>query len=135
MGKDRMPVKVTRIDARIYRYQVIDAVDMDDLRAMINLGVELAEGAGENPHIRIIDASELKRIPIDMQGLIRLVSSHKDKIKLTMVVQAPSAARVMVQGVRLFVPTLHEMAFHANLESAVEAARSILTETIPGAEV
>ena len=70
-----------------------------------------------------------------MQGLIRLVSSHKDKIVQTFVVQAPSAARVMAQGVKLFVPTLHEMAFHADIDAAVAAGRSLLTEAKPEAEV
>jgi hypothetical protein len=126
-----MPVNVSRIEARIYRYQVVGSVTIDELRSMIQSGIEMAEAVDENPHIRIIDAAELKRIPIDMRELIRLVSAHKNDILQTLVVQAPSAARVMVQGVKLFVPNLQEMAFHIDMDAALTAARSYLAETVP----
>jgi hypothetical protein len=123
-----MPVTVTRLEPGIYRYQWLGLTRLEETREALQGAVEQGKQHGDNPHVQIIDLSEVRRYPVDLRGLGEISEMQREYVRCVLVVAASPGAKLLGRTLTRIVPALRNMQFHETLDQAVVAAREIIGE-------
>lgn len=121
-----MPVEVTRLERGIYRYRWLGRVTVPETEEALNKAVALGQEHGDNPHVQILDMSEVERIPMDLWGLGKIGEKQKQDVMRVMVVKAPVAGRLFGETLQKVMPVLRMLEFHNTLDEAVKSARLVV---------
>ena len=121
-----MPVTITRIESGIYRYQWLGVITMEDLNEAFDEAVNLTSQYNDNPHVQILDLSEVKRYPVELRGLGKVSDMQRELVRSVLVVAAPTGARVLGRTLKRIVPSLKNMEFYETLDEALAVGRKML---------
>ena len=123
-----MPVTVTRLEPGIYRYQWLGLTKLEETKEALSEAVEQGKLHGDNPHVQIIDLSEVGRYPVDLRGLGEISEMQREYVRRVLVVAASPGAKLLGRTLTRIVPALRNMRFYETLDEALIAARDIIRE-------
>jgi hypothetical protein len=123
-----MPIEVTRIEEGIYHYQWLGNVTVEEGRDAGIRGAAMADKLGENPHIQILDAENVKKLPVDIRGLGGVGAEQAGVSIQILVIHAPAIGRIIVNTLKSLVPFLRNMEFCTDMDEALAKARTTLSE-------
>lgn len=119
-----MPIETTRIENGIYLNRWVGAVTMEDVLQSEQNGAKNLRS--DEPRVVLVnDLSEVKKVPLDIRALRRVVENNPQVIAL-LIVNAPALLRMVGEAQAKSVSWIVE--FFDALDEAYERARGLLTE-------
>ena len=120
-----MPIRMSRIESRIYLFRWIGQVMVEDAQESIAQAIQTIEEAGEVPFIGIHDL-KIGKLPMDIRGFSQMINATKDDVAFSILVNSPPAASTIIKALQVFAPSLQNLRICNTMDEAIVAAQSVL---------
>lgn len=119
-----MPITLERLEPGVYHADLSGTIQLDELIAMQQEGVQLAESCGDRAYILILDVNSGTQMPFDLRSARPLLDSNA--AQQIYVIGASFHIRLLVSMIGRFFGFKH-IEYFSTLSDAVEKARRTLT--------
>jgi hypothetical protein len=116
------------VETRIYLISVSGSVTIDDMKSVVEEGIQSGRLRNEIPYAQIVDLSNADRIPVNVRGFREIGALMNGKVMGLFVIDAPPAARLAAQVVKKLFPVFRTTWFFDSQGEAIAAARLLVAE-------
>lgn len=119
-----MPIETERLDHGLYLNRWQGDITLDEIRASEARGAGLMQQHGEAKVVLINDLTDIRKVPLDLKALRRVVENNPQVIAL-LIVNAPSMLQMYGQAQAQTVPWIID--FFDTIDAAVSRGRDLLS--------